>query len=113
MRSLFHFRDPEPPPTAEPIPTVFPKITGAEIAAASAGEAEGGDMYDSFRASPERVLFGLLDVAGRRENNRDILRAAQEVFRTRGAELFAPSDINEANAMTELCLDLNRIRGTY
>ena len=36
------------------------------------------------------------------------MSAVQHVFRTVGAELFARSDINEANAMMELALQLNR-----
>ena len=73
MRSLFHSHDPEPAPTVEPVPTVFPKIEGADIAADFLGKRVAGDFYDSLRVSPERVLFGLLDVAGRREDNRGIL----------------------------------------
>src|ERR1019366_9088847 len=49
-----------------------------------------------------------LDIAGRRESNQPILAAAQKIFRTRGTELFAPSDINESEAMVTLCLELNR-----
>jgi len=108
MRSLFHSRTPELPAAVEPAPTVFPKIVGGDIAAVFAGKRVAGDFYDSIRVSPERVLFGLLDVAGRREDTRAILLAAQQTFRTLGAELFAPADINEADAMTELCLRLNR-----
>jgi len=109
MRSLFHFsRVSELPAKAEPVPTVFPKIGGADIAAGFVGKRVAGDFYDSVRVSPERVLFGLLDVAGRREDNRSILAAAQEGFRSLGAELFSGSDVNESDAMTELCLHLNR-----
>ena len=79
MRSLFHHAAPEPPPVIEPVPTVFPKIEGADIAAVFAGKRVAGDFYDSIRVSPERVLFGLLDVAGRREDTRSILVAAQEL----------------------------------
>jgi len=50
----------------------------------------------------------LLDVAGRREDNRGILTAAQEIFRSFGAELFSRPDINESEAMTELSLRINR-----
>jgi len=109
MRSLFHSRAPEAP-TVEPVPvpTVFPKIDGADIAAVFAGQRVAGDFYDSVRVSPERVLFGLLDVAGRRADNRGILTAAQEIFRGRGAELFSRPDFNESEAMTELCLLINR-----
>jgi len=97
-----------PEPVIEPAPNAFPKIAGADLAAAVAGERIAGDFHDSIRVGSERVLFGLLDVAGRREDNREILRTAQQIFRNFGAELFSGSDINEANAMTELCLHLNR-----
>jgi serine phosphatase RsbU (regulator of sigma subunit) len=108
MHSLFHSRDSEPAPTVEPVPTVFPKIEGADIASVFVGKRVAGDFYDSVRVSPERILFGLLDVAGRREDNRGILTAAQEIFRTFGAELFSRPDLNESEAMTELSLRINR-----
>jgi serine phosphatase RsbU (regulator of sigma subunit) len=108
MRSLFHSSGPHPVPTVEPVRTTFPKIEGADIAAVFGGKRVAGDFYDSVRVSPERVLFGLLDVAGRREDNRGILVVAQEIFRNFGTELFSSSDINESEAMTELSLRINR-----
>jgi serine phosphatase RsbU (regulator of sigma subunit) len=108
MYSLFHSDVPEPAPTVEPVPTTFPKIEGADIAALFAEKRVAGDFYDSLRAGPERILFGLLDVAGRREDNRGILIAAQGIFRNVGMELFSRPDINESEAMTELSLRLNR-----
>src|SRR6202007_537109 len=91
MRSLFQARTTEPPAKAEPVPTIFPKIQGADIAAVFVGKRVAGDFSDAVRVSPERVLFGLLDVAGRREDNRSVLTAAQEIFRSLGAELFSGS----------------------
>ena len=108
MRSLFHSRDPEPTPAAEPVPTVFPKIEGADIAAVFIGKRVAGDFYDSIRVSPERILFGLLDLAGLRQDDRGVLAVAQNIFRTAGAELFSRTDINESEAMTELSLRINR-----
>lgn len=108
MRSLFQNHVSDAPPPVEPVPTIFPAITGADIAAVFVGRRIAGDFYDSIRVSPERVLFGLLDVAGRREDNRAILTAAQEMFRTLGTKLFSTPDLNESDAMTELCLELNR-----
>ena len=108
MRSLFRSRAPESAPTVEPVPTVFPKIEGADIAAVFVGKRLAGDFYDSIRVSPERVLFGLLDVAGRRQDNRGILTHAQQIFRDVGAELFSRPDINESEAMSELNLRINR-----
>lgn len=107
MSPLFHSRA-HPLPAVEPVPSEFPKIYGAEIAATTYGQRVAGDFYDSLRVSPERILFGLLDVAGRRESNQSILSAAQNIFRTLGTELFSGLDINESEAMTELCLRLNR-----
>lgn len=108
VHSLFHSRDPQPTPTVEPVPTIFPKIEGADIAAVFVGKRMAGDFYDSIRVSPERILFGMLDVSGLQVDNRGILTAAQEIFRTFGTELFSRPDINESEAMTELSLRLNR-----
>lgn len=108
MSFLRHSRDRDAQPVIEPAPTVFPSIEGADIAAVFVGKRMAGDFYDSVRVSPERVLIGLLDVAGRRDDNRAILSAAQEVFRNFGSELFSGTDINEADAMTELSLRINR-----
>jgi len=96
------------PPTAESTPNQFPKIVGAEIAALTSGKRVAGDFFESFRVGAERVLFGLLDVAGRAETNRAILSAAQNLFRSSGLELFAAADVNESEAMTALSLRLNR-----
>ena len=108
MCSLFQPRVHEPSPSSEPVTNEFPKIEGAEIAATTYGKRVAGDFYDSLRVSPERVLFGLLDVAGRRESNQKVLSAAQNLFRTLGPDLFSRPDFNESEAMVELCLRLNR-----
>src|ERR1700733_6530231 len=108
MCAQFQPREPEPLPTLEPATPAFPKIDGAEIAATTYGKRAAGDFYESLRVGPERVLFGLLDVAGRRETNQVILTAAQKIFRSMGMDLFSGRDFNEAEAMTELCLGLNR-----
>jgi phosphoserine phosphatase RsbU/P len=108
MCALFHSRVSEPLPALEAATNKFPAIDGAEIAATTYGKRAAGDFYDSLRVSPERILFGLLDVAGRRETNQTILSAAQDLFRSLGTELFSRPDFNESEAMSELCLRLNR-----
>ena len=92
----------------EPVAIAFPKIVGAEIGATIYGTRVAGDFYDCFRVGEERILFGLLDVAGRAETNRAILQGTQKLFRSAGAELFSPADINESDAMVKLCVQLNR-----
>lgn len=108
MHSLFKSDKPQATAIVEPVPTIFPGIVGADIAAVFVGNRVAGDFYDSIRVSPQRVLIGLLDVAGRREDNRNILTGTQQIFRTAGVELFSKPDINETDAMTELNLRLNR-----
>lgn len=108
MHSLFHSKALDPAPEVEAVASEFPRIEGAEIAAVTYGARVAGDFYDSLRAGRQRILFGLLDVAGRREDNQPILTAAQGIFCKLAAELFGPVDINESEAMTELCLRLNR-----
>ena len=95
-------------PLAEPVQASVPVLRQAELAAAYYGERQGGDHYDFVRVSPSRVIFGLLDIAGRIEENQPVVSAAQHTFRTRSPELFVADDVNEADAMAELCLDLNR-----
>ena len=82
-KTRFHLRH-------EPVPTVFPAIAGADISAVFVGKRIAGDFYDSIRVNPERVLIGLLDVAGRREDNRSFLANAQSIFRKcRGRDILA------------------------
>ncbi len=108
MKSLLKRRKPKLAPAIEPVASAFPILRDAEIAAVFAGQRSAGDFYDSIRVSKTRVLFGLLDVAGRREQNQDLLATAQQVFRNVGTELLSPEEVNETDALTELCLQLNR-----
>lgn len=108
MARRFHSGPSEAALPLEPVPTVFPHMEGADIAAVFVGKRIAGDFYDSVRVNSERVLIGLLDIAGRRDETRNLLVSAQEVFRTVGLQLFSPADINESDAMTELCIRLNR-----
>ena len=94
--------------TARASPGEVPDLHAAELAAAYYGERRGGDLHDFVRVTPNRVIFGLLDMAGRLEDNSTVVSAAQQTFRTRSLELFADDDVNEADAMAELCLELNR-----
>jgi sigma-B regulation protein RsbU (phosphoserine phosphatase) len=85
----------------------FPQLAGADIAGMVQGERVGGDLYRFLRANRCRVIFGLLDVAGRREENHGIVDAARQRFEELGNQKFADEEINEADAMMEFCLELN------
>jgi serine phosphatase RsbU (regulator of sigma subunit) len=108
MRALLNLARRRPVPVNDPVQATAPDLKGANLSAIYYGHRMGGDFYDFLRVSPTRVLFGLLDVAGRLEENHEIVSAVQETFRTVGAELFAGEDINESEAMVEVCLQLNR-----
>jgi serine phosphatase RsbU (regulator of sigma subunit) len=108
MRALFHFQEALPVSVLDPIHSDVPELHGADLASVYYGRRMAGDFYDFIRVSPNRILFGLLDAADGLESTRAVLSAAQRTFRTVGTELFARRDINEADAMMELCLQLNQ-----
>ena len=85
----------------------FPPLTGADIAGMAQGERFGGDLYHFLRANRCRVVFGLLDVAGRSDENQKIVETAKQTFQRIGSQRFAFEEINEADAMMEFCLELN------
>lgn len=80
----------------------------AQLAAGSYGRRTGGDLHDYLRVNQSRVLFALLDVAGRSDQDRAIVDAAQGTLRSCGAQLLANEDVNEADAMIEVCVQMNR-----
>ena len=94
--------------THEPTAAELPELAGADIAGLVHGKRMGGDFYQFARANSERVVFGLLDVAGDAGENRGIVEAAREAFRTKGPACLASDEVNEADAMMEFCYELNR-----
>jgi serine phosphatase RsbU (regulator of sigma subunit) len=108
LRALFNLARRKPLPPRQLVHSEVPRLRDADVAAVYYGQRMGGDFYDFLRVSPNHVLFGLLDVAGRAQENHDIVAAAQTTFRTVGAKLFADEDVNPAEAMIEVCLQLNR-----
>jgi phosphoserine phosphatase RsbU/P len=108
IRDLLGFARRKAPPRREPVEAQVPQLQDANIAAVFYGQRMGGDFHDFIRVSPTRVLFGLLDIAGKLEENREIVAAAQTAFRNTGTERFADADVNPAEAMIEVCLQINR-----
>ena len=97
--------------TREGVPEIVqgesPALQGADLAVAYFSSRVGGDFHDFLRVSPHRFLFGLLDVAGKRETSGPVLQAAQACFRASGEQLFAVAELNESDAMIELSRRLN------
>jgi len=107
MRAFFKFAKPKLF-FAEAAQAPPPELKEAQLAAASYGQRTGGDLHDYIRVGPSRVLFALLDVAGRLDQNRVIVAAAQSTLRSFGTQLLANDDVNEAHAMIEICVQMNR-----
>jgi serine phosphatase RsbU (regulator of sigma subunit) len=95
-------------PWKDPLQANIPQIRDGFMAAVYYGQRCSGDFYDFLRVGPERVLFGLFDIAGDLQRTRSIIVAMQEQFRVLGARLLASEDSNESEAMLELWLELNR-----
>ena len=84
-----------------------PALSGAEMAVAYFSGGTGGDFYEFVRVSPHRMLFGLMDVAGKRKDNQGICSATQSVFCSGAIELLGGTDVNESEAMIELAHRMN------
>jgi serine phosphatase RsbU (regulator of sigma subunit) len=107
MRAMFKLPKPEPA-IAGPPSAPAPELREAQMAAASYGPPMGGDSHVYIRVNTSRVLFALLDVAGSLDQNRAILSAAQNTLRSCGQQLLNQDDANEADAMIEVCVQMNR-----
>ena len=97
--------------SSEDVPEIVqgdsPVLQGADLAVAYFSSRSGGDLHDFQRVEPHRVLFGLLDVAGKRETSGPVLQAAQKSFRSSAEALFSAEELNESEAMIELARRLN------
>jgi len=107
MFNLHFRRDADSSVQPEPARTDFPALGGADLAGMIQGQRQGGDFYHFLRVSSHRVLFGLLDVAGRHTENHAIVAGAQQSFQDVGRQKFSSEDVNEADLMMEFCLELN------
>jgi len=91
----------------KPEACVVPSLQTASIAALYRAARVGGDFFD-FQAIQGRLVFFLIDIAGKREEALDIAAGLQQVFRTEGIKLFAGSPLNEADALSDLTILVNR-----
>ena len=87
--------------------TDMPPLQGAAVSVAYFTPQAGGDFHDFVRVGPSRFVFGLLDVAGKREASGSILEAAKNCFRSTAEEVFSSEEVNESEAMVELSRRLN------
>jgi sigma-B regulation protein RsbU (phosphoserine phosphatase) len=95
-------------PWKDPVQAKIPQIRDGYMGAVYYGQRRSGDFYDFVRPSPDRVLFGLFDVAGDLQQTREIVVALQQKFRSSGARLFEDANANETERLLELWIEINR-----
>jgi serine phosphatase RsbU (regulator of sigma subunit) len=108
MKLPFHSTAPQRT-LRRPEPTIVPELETASISAQYRAARVGGDFYDFMVTDSGRLVFVLLDVAGKREEALDIAAAVQERMRPLAAELLGEGDINEAEGLPALLIELNRV----
>jgi len=87
--------------------TDTPALQGAAMSVAYFAPQAGGDLHDFVRVGPTRFIFGMLDIAGKRDSSAPILEAAKNCFHKSAEEIFAAPELNESEAMVELSRRLN------
>lgn len=92
----------------QPVHTVIPEMQTAVVAAKYRAARVGGDFYDFLLVGGSKLLFVMLDIAGKRETALHSAAMAQDHFRKRGAELFGAPHREDSASVTALLLEMNR-----
>jgi sigma-B regulation protein RsbU (phosphoserine phosphatase) len=108
MATLLNDERPAIMPWKDPLQANIPQIRDGYLGAVYYGQRRSGDFYDFVRPTPDRVLFGLFDVAGDLKQTRDIVIALQQKFRSSGAALFEDAEVNETERLVALWIEMNR-----
>ena len=95
------------PPDPTPLPVSLPQLDGLDLNVRYHSDCCGGDFFDAF-ATASRVVFVLMDIAGKAPEAPAIAAEVQNVFRTRAQELFGPAEANESEGIALLARDVNR-----
>jgi serine phosphatase RsbU (regulator of sigma subunit) len=80
----------------------------SDLAALYRAARVGGDFFEFVQVASDRLVFTLLDIAGRREQALHVAAAVQESIRSLAPTLFSSPDLNETDAVTDLVLSLNQ-----
>jgi len=107
MKTLFRGSAPSKQ-LRQPAPTIVPQLQSVQIAAAYRAARLGGDFYDFVTTESQRLVFLLMDIAGKRDQALNIAAAVQDRFRAEAAQYMGPNMLNQSDALTELLLGLNR-----
>ena len=108
MPDPFHLDRRRPSPVGERFAADTAELIDATLAAVSYAGRTGGPFYDFLRVGATRVLFALIDFGDAFEENAKIIETTQTSLRQVGTQVFREQEVNFAEAMIELCLELNR-----
>lgn len=96
-----------PEPVRQPKTTKFPDLKSAEVAALYRAARIGGDYFDFFKPVTGKMVFILMDVAGKRERALHVAAAVQDTLHERAPKLLANGE--DERAITALTLELNGV----
>ena len=106
MKLNFH-RASRSEPQRMPLPSEIPPLQTGTLAALYRAARVGGDFFD-FESVRGRLVFLLLDIAGRRDEALAIAARTQEIFHAEAKERFNEKLVNESDALSEMAIRLNR-----
>ena len=92
----------------KPAPSSIPKRENLQVAMQYKGARMGGDFFDFIEVEPARLIFLMMDVAGKRDEAMHIAAAVQDKFREAVRELFTGTEVNEPQAAADLNIVINR-----
>lgn len=95
-------------PWKDPLQATVPEIRNGSLSAVYYGQRRSGDFYDFVSVPPDRVLFGLFDVAGELQQTRRIMVDLQRDFRNWGKKLLNVEPGNETDSLVKLWTLMNR-----
>src|SRR5579872_7156413 len=107
MKLPFHTSAPQKPGRM-PQASSVPAMQHIEVAAKYRSTRVGGDYFDFMVAPGGRLLFVLMDIAGKREGALHIAAAAQDVFRNMSMERFSREDAEDAGVITDVLIAMNK-----
>jgi Stage II sporulation protein E (SpoIIE) len=108
MLASFHLHRRKSHPQGELVECDVAQLRDASLAAVYYARQKNRDFHDFMRIGPNRVLFALLEGIEGKKGSQKIAPAVRTTFRQVGPQVFAKRDVNLAEAMIELCLQLNR-----
>jgi sigma-B regulation protein RsbU (phosphoserine phosphatase) len=92
----------------KPAPSSIPKLDSLQVAMQYKGARMGGDFFDFIETEPSRLIFVMMDIAGKRDEAMHIAAAVQDKFRETAPELFTGAGVNESQAAADLNIVINR-----